>query len=72
MKPATLPPVYCPMEDEDGNAFSILGRWSKAARKAGWPNSEIDRVLTAAKAGDYDHLLQTILANCEESLPEND
>ena len=44
---------------EDGNAFSILGRAQRVARKAGWPEEQIKEFITEATSGDYDHLLQT-------------
>lgn len=46
---------------QDGNAFMILGLARRAAVKAGWPQEKIDKVMNEAKAGDYDHLLQTIM-----------
>ena len=46
---------------EDGNAFSIMGRCSRAARKAGWTQEQIDAVMNEMRAGDYDHLLQTAM-----------
>ena len=42
---------------EYGDAFTILGLWSRAARKAGWPQEEIDHILAEARLGNYDHLL---------------
>lgn len=50
----------------DGNAFAIMGRFQKAAKKAGWNKEEIDNVLKEARSGDYDHLLQTIIEHVEE------
>ena len=47
----------------DGNAFSILGRFSEAARKQGWPEEEIVRVRKEAMGGDYDNLLGVISDN---------
>ena len=46
----------------DGNAFSIMGAFSKQARRAGWSKEAIDKVIAEATAGDYDHLLQTIIS----------
>ncbi len=46
---------------EDGNAFSILGRCSRAARRAGWSKEEIEAFHTEAMEGDYDHLLRTVM-----------
>ena len=51
----------------DGNAFSIMGAFSKQARKEGWTKEEIDAVLTEAKAGDYSHLLATIMDHCTDT-----
>ena len=49
----------------DGNAFSVMGAFSQAARKSQWNKDEIDIVLKEAMSGDYDHLLQTILTYTE-------
>lgn len=51
---------------EDGNAFSILGRWTRAARKAGWNKEDIDAVMKEAQSADYNHLLSTIMDNSTE------
>ncbi|MCA0349561.1 MAG: hypothetical protein LCH35_09915 [Bacteroidetes bacterium] len=48
-----------------GNAFAILGVFSRQARREGWTQEEIDLVLEEAKSGDYDHLLSTIMTYCE-------
>ena len=42
---------------EDGNAFSIMGRVKKALMLAGADKDYIDRYLSEATSGDYDHLL---------------
>lgn len=58
----------------DGNAFVIMGAFKVAAKQAGWSKIEIDEVLNEAMSGDYDHLLATIMDNCEteylETYPE--
>lgn len=54
------------LEGLDGNAFSLMGAFQQAARRQGCDRSEIDKVLAECKAGDYDHLLQTLIQNCEE------
>lgn len=46
----------------DGNAFSLMGAFSREARRQGWTKEEIDTVLTECTAGDYDHLLQTLIS----------
>jgi hypothetical protein len=48
----------------DGNAFSVMGAFSRQARKEGWTAEEIDTVLKEAMSSDYRHLLATIANNC--------
>jgi len=43
----------------DGNAFMIIGRCSKVAKRAGWSPEKWRKVKTEMMAGDYDHLLAT-------------
>ena len=43
--------------EEDGNAFAIMGSVKKALRRAGADQEYIDRYLSEATSGDYDHLL---------------
>lgn len=45
----------------DGNAFSILGRCLRAAVKAGWSQQQRDDFRRSATAGDYSHLLATVM-----------
>jgi hypothetical protein len=58
----------------DGNAFSVMGAFSKQAKKEKWSKEEIDTVLQEAMSGDYNHLLTTISNHCstDESSFEND
>jgi len=49
---------------KDGNAFAILGRVSKALRKAGHPDLAKE-FLEEAMSGDYNHLLQTCMKYVE-------
>ncbi len=49
----------------DGNAFAILGAFQKQARREGWEADEIKEVMDDAQSGDYDHLLQVMIAHCE-------
>ena len=49
------------MVGEDGNAYAILGRAQRVARQAGWPQETIKAVMDEAMAGDYDHLLCTMM-----------
>jgi hypothetical protein len=45
----------------DGNAFSIMGAVSKALRKAGASQDEIQEYMTESMSGDYDNLLRTAM-----------
>jgi Domain of unknown function (DUF4314) len=56
------PDVQVQLSGEDGNAFAILGRTAAVLRQAGVPPEEIDIFFAEATSGDYDHLLQTIMA----------
>ena len=47
----------------NGNAFAILGAFRNAAREQGWTEKEIHDVQYEAMAGDYNHLLATIMEN---------
>ena len=49
----------------DGNAYAVMGVFSRQARREGWTQEEIDSVLEEAQSGDYDHLLSTIMTYCE-------
>jgi hypothetical protein len=49
----------------DGNAFSLIGAWRRAAREQGWDEAAIDAVSTEAMAGDYRHLLATLTAHSD-------
>jgi hypothetical protein len=42
---------------EDGNAFAVLGKVSKALKSAGADKEYIDQYLNKAMSGDYNHLL---------------
>ncbi len=65
MKPETRPKLE--MVGHDGNAFSILARATRAARKAKWTEEQIESYKKEAMAGDYDHLLMTTMDwfNCD-------
>lgn len=44
----------------DGNAFSLMGSFSKKAKRQGWTPDEIKVVIDECQSGDYDHLLTTL------------
>lgn len=50
----------------DGNAFSLMGAFQKQARREGWNQEEIKKVLDECTKGDYNHLLRTLMIYCEE------
>jgi hypothetical protein len=52
--------VIVPLTDENGNAFSIIGRVSKALRKAGASKEDVSDFVREATSGNYDHLLQVV------------
>lgn len=49
----------------DGNAFNLLGKFKKQAKKEDWTDEEISEVLDKAKSGDYNYLLQTLMKYTE-------
>jgi hypothetical protein len=51
------PDVKVMLVGEDGNAFAILGRVTRALRKHGVEKSEIDAFMKEATSGDYNTLL---------------
>lgn len=60
--PPKYPTVYVTLLGEDGNAFSILARVAVAMRRAGLPRDEFEAFHAEAVAGDYNHLLRTVMA----------
>ena len=55
------PEVQVQMVGEDGNAFAIIGRVSKALGRAGVSAEEVEEFTEEAMSGDYDELLQTVI-----------
>ena len=53
------PKIKVKLVGEDGNAFAILGRVTRAMHQAKVPPEEIKQFQTEAMSGDYDHLLCT-------------
>ena len=53
--------VKLALEQCNGNAFVLLGRFAKEAKRQGWTDAEITEVTDKAKSGNYDNLLQTLL-----------
>ena len=50
----------------DGNAFALMGAFSRQARREGWSREEIDAIMKEAMSGDYSHLLRTLADHCED------
>ena len=48
----------------DGNAFALMGAFSRQARKEGWTRPEIDAVRTDCRSGDYNNLLRVLDSHC--------
>ena len=55
------PEINIPLVGEDGNAFSILGRVQRIMRKNDLAD-EFTVFQSEATAGDYNHLLRTVMA----------
>ena len=56
----------------DSNAFSLMGAFQQQARREKWTASEIAQVLDECRSGDYDHLLVTLRAHCEDPVTEGE
>lgn len=48
------------LSGEDGNAMMIMGRVSRALKKAGATPEEVAEFYDEAMSGDYDNVLQTV------------
>ncbi|NLS80141.1 MAG: hypothetical protein GXY76_23115 [Chloroflexi bacterium] len=66
------PQVKVKLVGEDGNAFAILGRVTKALRKGGVSREEVDAFLHEAMSGDYDHLLWTVMDWVDVDEPDDE
>ena len=58
--------VKCKLVGVDGNAYSLMDHFSHCAKKEGWTQDEIKKVMDEAMKGDYDHLLRTLGAHCKK------
>lgn len=56
------PNIEVELAGQDGNAFAIIGRVSKAMKREKVPPEEIDKYREESMSGDYDHLLQTAMS----------
>ncbi len=48
----------------DSNAFSLMGAFSKQAKKENWSKEEIKEVIDEAMSGDYNNLITTLSKYC--------
>jgi hypothetical protein len=55
------PEIEVRLSGQDGNAFAIIGRVTKALRRAGVTQASISEFTSEATSGDYDHVLQTCM-----------
>jgi hypothetical protein len=53
--------VTLDLEQQNDNAFHLLGAFASTARQEGWTSYEIDAVRDEAMASDHDHLLRTLI-----------
>ena len=56
----------------DGNAFALIGAFSREAKKQGWTKEQVEVVTKKAMNGSYDDLLCTLMDNIEEPDAEPD
>lgn len=54
--------VTVQLSGEDGNAFNIIGRVSRALRKAGATDEEVNTYTKESMSGDYENVLRTAVA----------
>ena len=52
------PEIEVQLTGDDGNAFVIMGKVSKALRRGKVDKTEIDEYMKLAMSGDYDNLLR--------------
>lgn len=50
---------------QDGNPIALISAWTRAARRQGWSDEDIDAVRSEALSSDYDHVIQTIMEHSE-------
>ena len=57
---------------EDGNAFAIMGRFSKLAKRAGWTVEEVNEETARMMSGDYHNLLRVAMEWATEPWPDEE
>jgi len=61
MSQPKYPTIEVQLTGEDGNAFAIIGRVSKAMRRAGLTKEQVDEYQEESTSGDYDNVLMTAM-----------
>ncbi len=56
----------------DGNAFSLMGAFSRQAKREDWSKEEIDCVIAECTSGDYSNLLNALGDVCEDPQGDED
>lgn len=49
------------LTESDGNAFAIIGKVTRALRKGGAPNLDIEKYQAESMSGTYDNILTTAM-----------
>lgn len=57
-----FPDVTVQLTGQDGNAFMIISRTTRELKRGGASKEEQDEFMNEAMSGDYDHVLQTVMA----------
>ena len=65
MSSPNMKKITLELEGLEGNAFALLATFSTQAKREGWSRADIDAVINEAQEGDYEHLLQTLIAHTE-------
>jgi hypothetical protein len=59
--PTTKYPVTVKLIGEDGNAFAIMAKVSRALKNAGATREEVNQYMDESMSGDYDNLLRVAM-----------
>jgi hypothetical protein len=55
------PEIEVQLSGEDGNAFAVMGKVTKAMQRGGVSQEERDAYMAEAMSGDYDNLIQVTM-----------
>lgn len=55
------PDIEVRLVGEDGNALAVIGRVTRALRRNGVDDEEVNEFQQTAMAGDYDNVLRTAM-----------